>query len=519
MLLPEIAKAASLFFYPGGISPEGRPAGTGIASLRKGGRARYLYRLRISGDSCLGRYADQFGRYVFAPGAIEQSTPCIDKLQLTYRNIDFSFVPVDLWSTFIDALARHSRVFRGAKQATLKTRASWLFRADLKRDFSSGKNQRGCRGELKLDFNPTRILQALGPSLQTQRIDNFLADPAKVLFVPKRLSEKLRQARELTLNAADNFITDDVAQKPGLGQAFPQCTVIITRAIRALVMRDVARALSEDGRFDRVSEAATHRMFETARWHIGQCEFYWEFRTPNAIEKVHAALPHFATVMPDTTTHPFHSREGWDGNSRYVASRLDHADIRGKLYAKTHDVVRFEISYDASPNSVEPKLRSRRLQNRSEGNLRDYLAEAASLATGRAVRFWKQFWEAAETTEPPERAFFLRLISAVDAACEGTSISPQHVFSLLLQRGAISMRRGELGRVAEHLVAARILRRSRLSRNNRNIQLRLQPHYAIIARRLAEVFVGDLQQNVVADPDPNIVPLRRRSYPFVYDQR
>lgn len=235
----------------------------------------------------MARYADQFGHYVFAPGSLQHAVPCIDRLQLAYRNIDLSFVPVDRWSTFMDALARHSRVFRRGQNRSLTTRASWLFQAELSRDEPSERRNGGCRAKLQLTLNPTRILQALGGSIEPQRLDRLLSEPASVLFAPKGMSAGLRAAREITFNGADNFITEDVARLPTLGPAFAQRAVIIARAIRTLIMQDMARVLREEELLSRVSARSIGGAFETARWSVGQCEFYWEFRTANAVERMH----------------------------------------------------------------------------------------------------------------------------------------------------------------------------------------------------------------------------------------
>ncbi len=450
-------------------------------------------------------WADAHGRFLFAPNALVDADPYIDRLQIECDTVALPLLPYRYAQAFIDELGRGSVFTRPFKGSTAVRKRGWLFGGTIQARRPTG-GASGTRLIISLMLNPTRFLQAHGVPHAWNERQAMLSDPSEALRARGRAHAALDAASSQTLDLRSNFL----AHEPftyGRVREWPVRTREYAEVVCRLLENEFTRV------FRRVLAAAPRIDLTDQNWRVRQVECYWEFRTRDALQKVASVSRTARQVLRDSYAADFPPREGSERNAPYVSGHLDHENIRAKLYAKTAQVVRFEIAYDKSP------LTSLRRRPAVEG--RGSISHAVGLLTpisddakSRAVRFWNEFWRRHDgrgLVTPEQLLGFLRHI---EWAAQGTRLSADQLLSLLiLSDGGEPFEAGRGGVDPLKRLVRRGVLRARPGSPPRRVRYAVTTQCRDVVAGLRELFdrekeVGELQR----DEDPVVPRLRVRSY-------
>ena len=385
-------------------------------------------------------WADNKGRFVFAPDALNGASPYIDRMQVN-MTIPAQFLETDRFSDFLDGLA--GTVFSARRGHETSIRAGWLFAGKLRlQRAQSGRESNEI--VLELNLNPTRFLQAHNvPNDTATRRQIFTNARQTLREIPNAVhTQRLQHTKQITFDRNDNFIShhDNVH---GPIEDWSQRTTEYLEGVYSLIREEIVSALTHllhdgfNGHFipqmDRVS------------CRLSSIEFYWEYAVDNAISKVHEVSGDFKSVLRNTSQTEFSANrerefgEGRHINSPFVKGLLGRKEIGAKLYSKAAHIVRFEVTFHQQPLQTLTGDRSQRFSRRGRSSLPssrqiDLLSDEAS---SRATQFWQDFWLRMAQTPTPDRTTLFRLLERLARAVEGTAVSLPELISTLIEEGGV----------------------------------------------------------------------------------
>lgn len=450
------------------------------------------------------RTADIHGRYLFAPDALTNASPYIDRVEIECEAAALPHIPYRYAPQFLAELGSGS-LFASPFGGSCSVQKGRHLVAGNVRPKRPAENASGMRLKLFLSLNPTRFLQAHHVPNSLADRQAMEADPLEALRIGFRTGSALGDASDQTLDAQTNFLAHEPLSYGRVGNW----------DIRLCEYIDLVLAGIEN-EIDRVSQRLVGRTprvhLRNAEWHLKQIEYYWEFRTPDAIQKIASVATTVRRLLRDGYEADFPPKVGSERNAPYVSGSMDHADIRAKLYAKSAQVVRFEVAYDRTPFDA---LRQRPALAR-RGDI-DHVVQLAGLVSEdaqlRAQRFWAHFWLRHDRPGVASPDRLIALMAAISAASDGTRMDSSALLSLLLHNdGGEPL---EAGRNAndpvKRLFRQRVLRRTAGS-SSRRARYEVGPWFRATLAGLREMFttVDAEESELFPDEDPTAGRVRMR---------
>ncbi len=454
----------------------------------------------------MGKYADERGRFRFAPSTLNGTLPYVDRLQIQ-AVIPLPFMTWRHGDAFLRYLTADGSLFQSPYARECKLQRHWLFAGSAK---LSGNGEGGCQLTIFLSLNPTRFLQAYRvPNTLAER--SILAEDAPAAMrIWGDAEAALQEAASRTFDRNDNFLTHLPNSYGLIGQwderlreYLQSSFVVLDVALERAYLRQVGRPLNAP--------------LSAASWSLRQVECYWEFAVPDALHKMSAIAPTALSVLRDSYERLYPVGEADRGavpergairNAPYVAGRLMREDVRAKLYAKSWNVLRFEVAYDAQPlRAVGPSG----IDIARTGDLQNLLRALACVrrdAMSRGRLFWEEFWQRHDATGPASPERLVSLVRIVNSVAEEADIPADCLMSLLLELDGGQPLSADRRDPVRRLVARGVLRRTPTS-SPRNTRYMTTPSFRPVVAALRDALraVGSVQSDLAPDEDP---PSRRR---------
>lgn len=455
----------------------------------------------------MSKWADRHGRLRFAPEALNDTEPHIDRIEIECPSVLLLGVPPRFRERLIEELGRGS-LFRRRNRSTCDVRSrNWIFSGSLTtKPPASGDD--GLRLNVVLKLNPTRFLQAHGVPHDWITRQQLLADPPSALRRQGRVAISLASAAERTLNIQDNFITHDPVDH-GIIRGWGARTDEYFQVVCAMLDVELTRVLN------RLVGGNSMVPFARADWRVRQVEAYWEFQTSDAIQKINAISRTARHVLRDSYHAEFPPKEGGDRNSPYVSGHLDHENIRAKLYAKTGDVIRFEVAYDKILPSVQRRARTNVEVNGVSVEMQ--LDAVQKDVAPRAKRFWNEFWLRHNAIARITSDDLIRFVGHLTWAAEGSQLSSGQLLSaIILNDGGEPFEAGRHTRDPFKRLVARGVLRAPQGTPSRRVRYAVTQQCRPLVAGLRQLFdqVGSQDDELHVDEDPPKARLRVRSIPL-----
>lgn len=455
----------------------------------------------------MSKWADRHGRLRFAPGALTDTEPHIDRIEIECPSAPLFGLPSRYRERLIEELGR-GPLFRRRNRSTCDVRSrNWIMSGSLSTK-PSASGEDGVRLNVVLKLNPTRFLQAHGVPHDWVARQQLLADPPTALRRQGRVAAALARAAHRTLNVQDNFITHDPVDH-GIIRGWGARTSEYFEVVCAMLDVELTRVLN------RIVGGNLMAPFALADWRVRQVEAYWEFKTTDAIQKMGAISRTARHVLRDSFQAEFPPKEGSDRNAPYVSGHLDHENIRAKLYAKTGDVVRFEVAYDKMLPSVQ--RRARRNVDVNGASVEAQLDAVQADATPRAMRFWNEFWRRHDAIGRLSSDDLIRFVGHLTWAAEGSQLSAGQLLSaLILNDGGEPFEAGRRNRDPfKRLVERGVLSAPR-GTPSRRVRYTVTKQCRPLVAGLRQLFdqVASPLDELHVDEDPPTARVRVRSIPM-----
>ncbi len=384
-------------------------------------------------------WADTQGHFLFAPDALVDAQPYIDRLEILVR-IPTPLITRSSIPTFLDSL--RGDVFCSREGYLSKIRASWLFRGYV-RLYPGTADGASTVLELKLILNSTRFLQA-------NAVPNSIDTREQMFNFPRRFLRKqpgsaifnrLERTRSVTFDNNDNFLHSsqiNISPIADWAERTTEYAELVYQVVRTELLRAAGHTIAAG------AHAQMFPDFDNLAMQVSQVEFYWEFRVANAIRKVADTQHLFAGVLLSSFRSeypiPGGPELGHDRNSNLVRGKLGHQDISAKLYAKSSYIVRFELSFTSDPWRTVSADRRRRSSVVDQGRVRliQLLHTLADEAQDRSDRLWSSFWSLVPRNVSGDQFGIKRLFNMLSLSTADSGVSPSEVMEILLTIGSIA---------------------------------------------------------------------------------
>ncbi len=378
-------------------------------------------------------WGDNYAHLRFAPGCLEGAPPYIDRLSVFCQGAELLPLPGVSRDDLLEQLAA-GRVLGNRRHNRLHVARGWLFSGVI--HLNEQEERSGVYAiAMELGLNPTRFLQSHSvPNSSAQR-NEIAAEPYRSLRKQRWGANNLYAVEATTLDGNSNFLLHSGV---GYGQItdwdvrIREYLDLVLRLLQLEFQRVLARVGYQGARFRNPID------FGVAAWSLKHAEYYWELATRDAIAKIETVRRSFMAVLVDPEEALYPPSSGRDRNAPYIHGMLGRESIQAKLYAKSSDIVRYELAYKRNPARClrEDLTRENPLPEPSGDidNLINLIVAVGEDAHSRAKDLWRAFWDrhAASTRAVVTAEDVANFIAEVVRAAEGSQLAPSALLSLLI---------------------------------------------------------------------------------------